>query len=432
MSKQYICSELFKSMDLRFIQNSITNCCKANKVRLSIEDFKDPNILFNNKELKSRRESMVLDNKLPESGCNGCIKFLPHSFFDNRNHWTNTFLNEEFKEKLLTEDIVNRFTINLSSACDLKCVYCAPKDSSSWAKEVGVPTIRPNNEWFNAAFANFITYLKNKKYDPNTPYFFIISGGEPTYNPHNLELIKQIISIVPNKNLEILLHTNFNTKEKVFNEYIKLFRDNKDVQCGFIVSLDSVEGRSEAIRHGLNWERAMKNLNFVLDNNFSNINVRIANTLSVYSAPYFKDDIEFYLDNFGEEKTKGFFRPGEGFNYAVEPGMHIMGMPEHFKEDQNKAIDFCSKNKLNYLIPHLEQIQNLIGTKINDSTAYDYDLAYSYFKIKRPETDWDGLFPHMQVMIDELYDMYPNKERYVPNTSNLSRPVNSYAIGKKE
>jgi hypothetical protein len=38
----------------------------------------------------------------------------------------------------------------------------------------------------------------------------------------------------------------------------------------------------------------------------------------------------------------------------------------------------------------------------------------------------------MQVMIDELYDMYPNKERYVPNTSNLSRPVNSYAIGKKE
>ena len=162
MSRQYICSELFKSMDLRFIQNSITNCCKASTIRLSVEDFKDPNILFNNKELKSRRESMVLDNKLPESGCNGCIKFLPHSFFDNRNHWTNTFLNEEFKEKLLTEDIVNRFTINLSSACDLKCVYCAPKDSSSWAKEVGVPTIRPNNEWFNAAFANFITYLKIK------------------------------------------------------------------------------------------------------------------------------------------------------------------------------------------------------------------------------------------------------------------------------
>lgn len=432
MDKQNICSELFYSMDLRLMRGSITNCCKTTDIMLDIKDFNNPNILCHNPELKSRKESMILHNKLPEPSCFTCTKSLPNSFFKNRNLF-HSRLDESFKKSLLDDDYIERFTINLSSACDLKCVYCAPKDSSSWAKEIGIPTVGTSDEWFESAIKNFITYLKNKKYNPNVQYTFIISGGEPTYNPHSLWLIEQIIDIVPNKQLLLFLHTNFNTKEKVFNDYVNLFDKHKDIKCVFDVSVDSTRDRAEAIRHGLQWNRLMRNMNHILDADFKNIDIRIVNTLNVYSVPYFKDDIEFYLDTLGPKKMKEMFRhtiTRFAFNYANEMGMTIIGMPKRFKEDQNDAIKFCEQHKLDYFIRYLSKIKNLIGTNIIDTTAWHYDMAFSYFKIKRPETDWDRLFPHMSIMIEELYAMFPKKAvRYVPDFKNLKRPINSYNKG---
>jgi organic radical activating enzyme len=425
-NKQYICSELFYSMDLRFIKNVIKNCCKADNHYMSAEEFKNnPSILSRNKELDDRKRSMILDNKLPYPSCKTCINFMPNSFFDKRSIWHNTTLLDEFKENLLNKDYVNRFTISLSSSCDLKCVYCAPKDSSSWAKEVGYTISKPSKEWFDAAYENFLNYLSNKKYYKDVDYWFFISGGEPTYNPKNFDLISEIIKRVPNQNLRIGLNTNLNTKEKVFNEYVKLFKDYKDVKWQIDFSCDSVTKRAEAIRYGLNWDRAFKNLQYVLNNNFDNVNIRLANTVSVFSLPYFKEDIQFYYEYFGE-KTAKFLHPENSFNYAVEPGMSIMGMPEYFKKDIDQAIEYCNNNNLNYLIPFLNNIKNLIGTKIIDNTPIDFDITFNYFNIKRPDKNWNLLFPHMQPMIDYLYNQFPNTQKYVPDLQNLKRPVSSY------
>lgn len=424
-NKQYICSELFFSMDLRFTKNVIKNCCKADDYHLDIKDFADPNILINNNELKNRKESMIIKNELPYPGCKTCINFMPNSFFDKRNEFTEN-LDTEIKHKLLNEDFVNRFTISLSSACDLKCVYCSPKDSSSWAKEVGYNISKPNEEWFNTAFNNFINYLSLKKYNKDTTYWFIISGGEPTYNPHNFELISKIIKLVPNQNLNFVLNTNLNTKPKVFHDYIKLFKDYKDVKWRLDFSCDSVEERAEAIRYGLNWDRAFSNLKYILDCKLDNVSIRLANTISAFSAPYFKDDIEFYYDIFKDDTTK-FLDPEGSFNYAVEPGMSIVGMPMYFKNDIDRAIEYCNNNQnLNYLVDHLQNIHNLIGTKIVDTSPIDFDVAFNYFKIKRPQKDWNKLFPHMQPMIEHLYEQFPQSERYVPNIKDLKRPVGSY------
>lgn len=403
-NKQFICSELFTSMDLRFTKNVIKNCCKTDDHHITVDELKNnPYALINNAELQSRKSSMILDNVLPYPSCKTCINIMPNSFFDKRNVFNN--LSDQEKQDLLSYDNVNRFTISLSSACDLKCVYCAPKDSSSWAKEVGYTITKPADKWFDAAYENFLNYLTIKKYKSNTDYWFFISGGEPTYNPKNFDLIKEIIKRVPNQNLYIALNTNLNTKEKVFNDYVKLFNDYKGVKWHLDFSCDSTQQRAEAVRYGLKWDRAFSNLKYIMDSNYSNVSIRLANTTSVFSLPYFKDDIEFYHEYF-KDKTRNFLHPEYSPNYSVEPGMSIMGMPEYFKQDLDNAIAYCNSNNIDYLNDYFINLKNLIGTKILDTTPVEFDITFNYFKIKRPTADWDSLFPHMQPMIDHLYNLY--------------------------
>lgn len=392
---QFICSKKFTDLNIKFPYECVKNCCKSDDTKIAIEEITNLDFFVDNKEYMRRKHSMLFENKLPEIGCKTCVKTEPNSLFRSWNEWKNNLSNNE-KEKLYKKDSFNTYEFVLSSACDLKCVYCAPKDSSSWAKELGLPVNNCSSEWEEKILNLLYDHLRYKKYDKDM-YHFFFSGGEPTYNPKTILMIEKILEYVPLNKSKIIISTNANTKTSVFEKYISLIQNKKDVKWIFDCSLDSIGERCEAIRYGLNWERSIKNINLLLD--IDNVEVRISPTLNLYSIADLEEFLLFFI-NLYKEKNK--FNPYIfNFNMVQEQELTPMVMPKKYQSLLDSSIQICKENNL-FFVEHLINVQQLIGTKIYKDSADKIESKFNYFKNKRPDKDWDKLFPHIGVLINEL------------------------------
>jgi organic radical activating enzyme len=277
----------------------------------------------------------------------------------------------------------------------LKCIYCAPKDSTSWAKELNVPINQGNPQWEEKVMNELFAHLSNKDFIEDNYYFFF-SGGEPTYNPKTLWMIEKILELVPSSKSEIILSTNANTKPAVFKKYLKVIRSKPDVNWVFDCSIDSIGKKCEAIRYGINWDLAIQNISVLLQE--QNVKVRISPTVNMYSIPDMNDFVIFFIDLF--KKYNKLHRHIFNFNMVIEPELSPMSMTEKYKNCLDSAIELCREDNIAFYI-HLENVQRLIGTKINHETSGRIESKFNYFKLKRPDVDWDKLFPHVLDIIAE-------------------------------
>jgi organic radical activating enzyme len=385
---------MFTDLNIKFPSNCVKNCCKSDDFKISHEELDQENFLIENKEYLRRKSSMLFQNKLPEDGCDTCIRTEPNSLFRSWNTWK-TEINEEKKDYLHRADSFNTYEFVLSSACDLKCVYCSPKDSTSWAKEMEVPINQGSLVWEEKVMNELFEHLSKKDFVDDSYYFFF-SGGEPTYNPKTLQMIEKILELVPTKKSEIIISTNVNTKKAVFEKYLTVIRSKPDVNWVFDCSIDSIEDKCEAIRYGINWNIAIENISRLLQE--PNVKVRISPTVSMYSVPDMHEFVVFFIDLF--KKYNKLHRHIFNFNMVIEPDLTPMSMPLKYKNCLDSSIEICKKENISFYV-HLENIRQLIGTKINEHTSHKVESKFNYFKLKRPDKDWNKLFPHVLDIITE-------------------------------
>jgi sulfatase maturation enzyme AslB (radical SAM superfamily) len=392
---QYICSKMFTDLNIKFPYNCIKNCCKSNDIVIETDELSKENFLIENKEYLRRKASMLFKNKLPINGCDTCIITEPNSLFKSWNTWNHEISSTQ-KEQFYQADLLNTYEFVLSSACDLKCIYCAPKDSTSWAKELNVPINKGNDQWEEAVLSELFKHLSNKNFTDDKYYFFF-SGGEPTYNPKTLWMIEKILELVPLSKSKIIISTNANTKSSVFQKYLNVIRERREVNWVFDCSIDSVGKKCEAVRHGINWDLAISNISKLLQE--PNVDVRISPTVNMYSIPDMEDFVNFFIRLFKDNNKlhKYIFN----FNMVQEPDLSPMSMPIKYKQLLDNPIEICRKENIVFYT-HLQNVQNLIGTKIDNNTSFYVKEKFNYFKTKRPETDWDLLFPHVKDIIEEL------------------------------
>lgn len=390
---QFICSKMFTDVNIKFPYNCVKNCCKSNDYELDVNEHAESSIFTDNSEYMRRKYDMLYLNKLPEGGCDTCIQAEPNSLFRNWNVWNNP-ISSDTRDKLYHSDDFSTYEFVLSSACDLKCVYCAPKDSSSWAKELGVPVNKGDDDWSERVLYDLQMHLKHKTYDKDVWFFF--SGGEPTYNTETLPLIDDIIRLVPNKYLNIVISTNANTKPKMMARFIDAVRNNPDVKWTFDCSVDGVGERGAAIRYGMDWARTVLNIREYLKQ--PNVTVRISPTVNLYSIPTMYEFVEYFykMFNIHNKVHPHMFN----FNMVQEPELSPWSMPAHYA-DLQPVIDFCEVHDIHFS-KHLINVQQLLGTKIDEHTATHIGTKLEYFKEKRPDVDWEELFPHVRKIIDEL------------------------------
>ncbi len=394
---RYVCSKMFTDVNIKFPYDGIKNCCKSNDYEISGDELEQldregKNIFTHNTEYMRRKREMLINNRLPENGCDTCIHAEPNSLFRTWNTWTNKDINAEL---LLNEAHFTTYEFVLSSACDLKCVYCAPKDSTSWAKELGVPINRGREEWKQKLLNSLLQHLRTRKYETGEVYWFFFSGGEPTYNAETLPLIEQIIDIVPNPS--IVISTNANTKSKILDRYIEAIQQHPGVVWTFDCSIDDVCTRAEAIRTGMDWEMTIYNM--LRLSSEPNVRMRISPTVNMYSIPKMYEFVTYFHQFFEQngKAHKGMFN----MNMVQEPELSPWSMPVEYAECLDTSIAYCNEHRLNFG-SHLQNVQKLIGTKIDEHTADHIERKWQYFKTRRPEIQWEHLFPHVPIIIEEL------------------------------
>jgi sulfatase maturation enzyme AslB (radical SAM superfamily) len=394
--EQFLCSKMFTDLNIKFAYNTVKNCCKTNDYRLpteSVEKFKGA-VFFKDKEFVDRKLSMIKDNKLSRD-CESCIKTHPNSLFRVWNEWPQK-LSQAQKDALLDKDNFSLYELVLSNACDLMCVYCSEKDSTSWAREKGVAPIVGDPIWKEKVLESFFAHLRGKIFIDKKDYWFFFSGGEPTYNPETIQVISKIIEIVPHASLNLIITTNVNARPEVFKKYLDLVDAHKDIRWRFDCSLDGLFAQSEAIRYGLKWGRAVANISELLKRD--NVQTCINPTLNVFSVPGLPDFISYFVKMFSEHGKV----LAMGANMVAEDDLCIMLLPEKYKIYLDQAIAVCESANMHYrekFIQHLGHAKNLIGTEGGKLNHLQNTLLY--FKMRRPETDYLGLFPHVKELLND-------------------------------
>ena len=412
MSKdtRFICSKMFTDLNIKFPYESIKNCCKSCDTVTTYDEINHNGIdpFYQNSDHLARKADMLFMNRLPERGCQTCTKTEPNSLFRTWNEWSDKKYDDDTLKDLYWGDHLKYYELVLSSSCDLKCVYCGSKDSSSWALELNEPKREGKQKWIEKTKHRFIQHLENKVWDPREDYQFIFSGGEPTYNLETIEFIEKVVHLVKTKRILIGINTNLNSKPKIFEKFMNMIDNYPDINFAIYCSFEDIGERCEAIRSGLDWDRAMKNFDEALKR--PNAWMQMMPTPNLYSLPNTHLYVEYFVNKMKDAgKFIRDYTPIKGMNYTFfshnmvqEMPLSPMSMPESYKNCLTPAIEFCYNNKVDDYAKHLTHVQNLIGSRIDDTTADKIETKFNYFKLMRPEYDWDNLFPHVHDIIGEL------------------------------
>ena len=115
---------------------------------------------------------------------------------------------QDFFVDLLDRDETYKIEIALSTTCNMTCLYCGPKVSSSWADVLGKPVVQIDDEWKKAALESLFKYIQEKmtKNTKRVVYLFgEILGFKFLGNPDR-------IADIHDNEIEINFISNLNVK----------------------------------------------------------------------------------------------------------------------------------------------------------------------------------------------------------------------------
>ena len=243
-----------------------------------------PKILSNDK-YKNLRTDIIKDNLT--DNCRKCINFENDSpageFKGLRNHYNDLVVDGDTDYTDSSEFKLMALDLHWSSICNLKCVTCWAKQSSSIAREQNKPVNHTPPEVAN----RLIEYISSNQSHLKEIY---LSGGEPTLIKYNLKLLKQI-----EKRPEILIRVNTNMQWKQDNPIIKEILKFPNVL--FTCSIDGMEEEFNYIRRGGDWKVTLANIKFLQSQ--TNVEIRANTVFFVLTAQSITQIIDYFMEEVG-------------------------------------------------------------------------------------------------------------------------------------
>jgi organic radical activating enzyme len=242
----------------------------------------NPGALHNTEHKKSQRVIMLRDEKPSE--CSYCWNIEAHGQLSDRHYrsgesWAAEDYDTIKNSKGDEDDVVPSYVeVNFNHACNLKCSYCSPQFSSSWADEVarfgGFPTSTTHND--PSHFVGRNRPIPAREHNPYVEAFwqwwpelypklkhFRMTGGEPLMDKNTYKVFDYVLAM-PNPELHLNVTSNFSVEPELFEKYIGYVKQLCNTQIEHFmqyVSLDSgKKAHAEYIRHGLNFGRMAFNV----------------------------------------------------------------------------------------------------------------------------------------------------------------------------
>lgn len=264
---------------------SVKTCVAGTEVMGNLNHDSIDDII--NNHLRQQTKKDILDQQLAKN-CSLCVQKEnqgnhqgPYQFIRNQYNELCQDLDVNYLDP--TEFVLGAVDLHWSSICNLKCVTCWARQSSSIAKEQGVPVLHlPQDK--ASSFIDWV--VKNQ----STLREIYLSGGEPMFIDYNRKLLSQIHK---RDNLRIRVNSNlmWQKKNQVLEEVLKFSN------VLFTCSADDIGQRFNYIRRDGDWEVFTENLRFLQQQ--PNVKIRINLVFFVLSAPNFIDTIDHFHDQFG-------------------------------------------------------------------------------------------------------------------------------------
>ena len=265
-------------------------------------------------ELHNAQRFADLKTDYPPSACEKCIGDEESNLPSYR-----TWFNQQKKSGsgLQFVDIRN------TNLCNLKCRYCGPHFSSSWAKELGEPTTRCQDigQYKDVLITNNLHWM----------YF---TGGEPLINPEHWTLLQELIDSNRAANISLRYNTNLTTIKYKDVDIINLWSQFKSVDV--LCSIDAIGNSLEYIRSGCEWKKIENNLQVLLQSTHnSKINVKFTPVLSILNIWFIAELFEY----------------ANTYNISVWPTilsgpdyLALNVMPDQLKEKAHAHLDRIKSN----------------------------------------------------------------------------------------
>jgi organic radical activating enzyme len=242
----------------------------------------NPGALHNTEHKKQQRVIMLKDERPSE--CSYCWTQEDLGNLSDRHYRSGEPWAAEDYEKIKNStgeenDVVPSYVeVNFNHACNLKCSYCSPQFSSSWAEEVtrygGFPTSTTHND--PSHFVGRNRPIPAREDNPYVTAFwewwptlypqlkhFRMTGGEPLMDKNTYKVFDYVLAL-PNPELHLDVTSNFSVEDTLMDKYLDYVKRlcNTNIEHFMqYVSIDSGKSsHAEYIRHGMNARRVGDNV----------------------------------------------------------------------------------------------------------------------------------------------------------------------------
>jgi molybdenum cofactor biosynthesis enzyme MoaA len=176
-----------------------------------------------------------LDNGRHHPNCNQCWREERNGDRSYRHSYNEMYPDFDWVPQLKTAHV------QWDNTCNLTCVYCGPKFSSSWASLLDVRD-------------GYRSPLQFSDHTLSGLDMITLAGGEPTLSKPNAEILARLLTINPD--CEVIVNTNLTQPlDSGVSLLLQKFSRSK-----IIASFESTQNRFEYIRHRAKWENFSNNL----------------------------------------------------------------------------------------------------------------------------------------------------------------------------
>jgi len=250
-------------------------------------EFKDNKMNFHNIKTKLEARTKMLKGEWPGRGCEHCKSTEDSGGHSDRMSHLNMHGVTAPKELTNDLDAVNvtptQLEIYFSNTCNLKCLYCNSKFSSTIDNEN-----RINGEFMDGIVDQFGKHIRipgkieiNPNIKEDTDKLFVwleehihelnkvmILGGEP-FLQKETERMVELLERTSNPNLTLVLFSNLTVDPARVQKWLarmwKLVEHGKLDNLQVVGSLDCWGPQAEYVRNGLDLNKYVDNMEFILD-----------------------------------------------------------------------------------------------------------------------------------------------------------------------
>ena len=387
----------------------------------------NPAALHNTDHKKVQRKIMLQQERPSE--CSYCWNMEDLGRLSDRHYrsgepWAAVDF-KRIKNSTGDEDVVPSYVeVNFNHACNLRCSYCSPQFSSSWADEVSrlgaYPTLVPHNA--PEHFTGSRRPIPAREHNPYVEAFwswwptlypelkhFRMTGGEPLMDKNTYRVFDYVLEH-PKSDLHLAVTSNFSVEPELsskYFDYVKRLCDTDIEHFMQYVSLDSGIGpQAEYIRHGLDFKRLQNNVETYLADIPNRNSLTFIVTMNNLSVTGFLPLMQWILD-LRRRHSRTYQRVWFDTPVLRQPAWQsLQTLPESYAAKLEQARDFMLENLetesdpfhgfKDYEVQRLERDIAWMRSTINVSTQ-DLGDFYRFFSEhdRRRGTNFEKTFPEM-------------------------------------